>query len=310
MSKQANKTVIGGFVVGAVVLFIIAVFALGGGKLFAEEKTFVMFFQGSIKGLDIGAPVMFRGVKLGSVSDIQIKMVSDKLDFWIPVYVEIETDRITQLRKGTLMQAKTVKEQQSCLDKFIKIGLRAQLQLQSVVTGKLFVGLDFVPDSPIDLKGFEPDVPEIPTIPTTFQEIADTAERIIDEIRQLPFDDILVTATDLFQSIDKLVSSPEARKSIRNLNRSFEEIQKLVRNVDNQVQPLASDIKETLISVDNVLAQTKQTMYATQELVSERSPLRQELMVTLESLSSASRSLRVLADYLERHPEALLKGKQ
>ena len=141
MSKQANKTVIGIFVVGAIALVVIAIVLLGSGKFFKQTLRAVCYFEGSVGGLNIGAPVVFRGVKIGSVTDVLLRADSTKLTFTIPVYIEIEPDKFTVVGARPKQLGQNLKT-------FIDRGLRATLEMQSIVTGQMQVGLDFYPDKP------------------------------------------------------------------------------------------------------------------------------------------------------------------
>ncbi|MEA2084311.1 MAG: MlaD family protein [Thermodesulfobacteriota bacterium] len=339
MSGKANNALIGGFVLGAILLFIVAIVLFGAGNFFAKKRKHVLFFDGSIKGLDIGAPVMFSGVKIGSVTDIKVKMSSadESFEYWIPVFIETEPRSFTEADIGLGLGEKGAGSTPP-METLIKKGLRAQLQIQSILTGKLFVAVDFFPDKPAILLGHEKGISEIPTIPTSFQEVADTATKIIHEIQKLPVHDLLNNATELLKSLKNLVNSPDTADIMPNLNSAIKNVQNLVQDIDNQitpglgdtidnmnatvlglrkvlqnidsqVTPLISNIDEAVQVGRDAFSQTEQTLQAAQIAIFENSPLREELMETLESLSATARSLKVLADYLGRHPEALLKGK-
>ena len=156
MSKQANKTLIGAFVVGAVALVIVGILAFGSGQFMKNMRKYVLYFDGSIKGLSVGAPVVFRGVKVGSVTDIKVRFEGEDFAVRTPVFVEIDPDRISSdfsEREAALYLRKL--RLNKMVDLLIKRGLRAQLQSQSLVTGQLLVALDFYPDKPINLVGGE-----------------------------------------------------------------------------------------------------------------------------------------------------------
>src|SRR3984885_2404132 len=143
MSKKVNKTVIGMFVVGALVLLMAAIVVFGSGELFKRTNKFVLYFDGSVKGLAVGAPVMFRGVSIGTVKDISLIYDSKAGTITLPVIVEIEQDRIQGAPSfGELDGAK----------KMIALGLRANLEVQSFLTGQLMISFDFYPDRPAILR--------------------------------------------------------------------------------------------------------------------------------------------------------------
>jgi paraquat-inducible protein B len=234
MSKQANKTVIGIFVVGAIALAIAAVLILGSGKFFKQTFSAVCYFEGSVGGLNIGAPVVFRGVKIGSVTDVLLRFETTKLIFIIPVYIEIEPDKIGAIGP----RPKKVGEN---LKIFIDRGLRASLEMQSFVTGQMQVGLDFHPEKPAKFveHGIDTKTPEIPTIPTPMQELA-------KKIQNLPIDQIFEKLASALDGIDKVVKSPEISEAIRSVNLALGDVRKLVKNVDGQVEPLVSNLNETV----------------------------------------------------------------
>jgi paraquat-inducible protein B len=237
MSKQANKTVIGIFVVGAIALAIVAVLILGSGKFFKETFKAVCYFDGSVGGLNIGAPVVFRGVKIGSVTGVVLLGQRDKLIFVIPVYIEIEPDKIQVV--GT-----TLEEPGKNLMALIQRGLRATLEMQSIVTGQMQVGLDMYPDKPAKFAENKIDTktPEIPTISTPMQELA-------KKIQKLPIDEIFDKISSTLDAINKVAQSPEIPEAIRSVNLTLGDVRRLVRNVDGQVGPLASNLNETVQDV-------------------------------------------------------------
>jgi paraquat-inducible protein B len=308
MSKKANPMVIGAFIVGALVLLVAGTLIFGTGKFFRERSAYVLFFEGSIKGLDVGAPVMFRGVKIGSVSDIQLKVDAEEYHLWIPVYIELEQGRATLMGEERDVDI-AIKTTEDFTRVMIDRGLRAQLQLQSVVTSKLFVALDLFPDHPANFVGLEKKVPEIPTVPRTMQEISDTATKIIEEIKKIPFEKLFNKLVDTIEGIDEVVQSPEFKESFRSLNQTLKDLQKLVRNVDSKIDPIVSDAQETAGAARAALNQIQETLEALESTTSEDSELHYELSDTLKEVSAAARSIRVLSDYLAQKPDALLRGK-
>jgi len=315
MGKEANKTLIGVFVVGAITLIVAAILILGGGKFFRKTYKVVMFFEGSIKGLNIGSPLMFHGVKIGSVTDINLILNAKDLSLQTPVIVELDPQRWT-LAGGERGDVRRIKA-------LIDRGLRAQLQMQSFVTGQLVIAFDFFPDKPARYVGLVKEYPEIPTVSTAMEELSKT-------LQELPLKEIVTKLELAIDGIQKLVNAPETRESVKSLNQTLKDTQKLVQHVDEQIVPLMSsltktsdtahetlseakntisvfrdDAKETLADVRDTLKQTEKTLAT----YSDDSRLVYEMNKTLKSLSEATRSLRLLSDYLERHPEALLKGK-
>jgi len=329
MSKPANKTVIGIFVVGAIALAIAAVLILGSGKFFKQTVRAVCYFEGSVGGLNIGAPVVFRGVKIGSVTNVLLRLETSKLVFSIPVYIEIEPDKFTAIGSRPTKPGENFKV-------FIERGLSASLESQSFVTGQMQVGLDLRPDKPRKFSEFkfDPKTPEIPTTPTPMQELAKKIEKI-------PIDEIFDKLASALDGIDKLVKSPEIPQAIRSVNLALEDVRKLVQNVDNRVGPLASSIEGTVndygklardagnkidtlslglsdtikeiqkavSSIEKTLGEAQLTLAEAKRTLSEDSTLSYEITETLQELQKGARSIRFLADDLKRRPESVLWGK-
>jgi paraquat-inducible protein B len=327
MSKQANKTVIGIFVVGAIALVVIAIVVLGSGKFFKKTFTAVCYFEGSVGGLNIGAPVVFRGVRIGSVKDVILRADATDLAFTIPVYIEIEPDRLEIIGARPRRPGENLKT-------LIDRGLRASLETQSLVTGQMQVGLDLKPDKPAKFVGADKKVPEIPTVPTPMQELA-------KKIEKLPIDEIFEKLSSTLSKIENLVGSPEIVEAIRSLNLAVADVRKLVQNVDNRVGPLASSIEGTVndygklarnadskidtlslglgdtikeiqkavSGIEKTLGEAQSTLAQAKQTLAEDSILYYEIAETLEELQKGARSIRLLADDLKRRPESVIWGK-
>jgi paraquat-inducible protein B len=295
MSRKASPAYIGAFVVGAVILAVVGVLIFGSGSYFKERYAYVAFFSGSIKGLGIGAPVELRGVKVGTVKDINLEFNVDDMSVRIPVLLEYEPERIS---RGT-----TEIDPYKNLDQLIERGLRAQLQLQSVVTGQLMVALDFHPDKPAVLMGGYGEYREIPTIPTTTEELTKT-------LANIPFEELFNSLHSTVASIEELVSSGEITKSLQSIQMVMKDTRKLVSNIDEQIVPLSTNLEQTIIAARKMVEQTDKTLALVEDILAEDSAPRSKINKALDEFADAARSMRLLVDYLERHPEALLRGKK
>jgi len=312
MSRQPNKTLIGAFVVGAVALAVAALFIFSSGKLFKETRTFVLYFDGSLKGLDVGAPVNFKGIKIGSVTDIKVEFTSeDFTDIQIPVLVEVEPDMIQEssalVKKQDYQQWKERREAMQKAGKVIKSmidrGLRAQLISQSMVTGKLMIQLDFYPDKPARFVATDGDYVEIPTIPSRLDEIAKAIEEV-------PFKELITKATLTIEGIERLVNAPELKDTIVTLRETIQDLRSLIKNLDGGVGQLTSNVESTLNKTSDALVKATDTLTAVQGELKDTTPvIRYELSNSLKELADAARSLNALTDYLQRNPESLLRGK-
>jgi len=327
MSKKANPTVVGAFVLGAVALAIAAVFFFGSGKLFRKIDTHVAFFDGSLKGLEIGSPVTFRGVRLGTVKDIRVVYDTDKSELMIPVIFEIELDRLTVVGEGSGSAGDD--DGDILLDR----GMRAQLQLRSMVTGQLAVNLDFFPGSPLVYRGGYEDYDEWPTLPSEVEQLRDAAQKIIRQLQDVPVDEIaqeiaavlkgvddLVTSENLaglLEGAHRLADSPDLEASIAGFrtameraNAALHSVQQLAEDADEQLLPVARGLREASEELGALLDQAGRVLNSVESSLDEDSDLRVRTLNAMEEVAAAARSVRVLADYMERHPEALLRGKK
>ena len=316
MSKPASKTLIGVFVLGALALAVIALVIFGSGKFFERRITYVMYFDGSVKGLNIGSPVVFRGVKIGSVKDIELKADVKDFKLFIPVYVQVEPQKV-KVMKGAPGQGQYIEE-------LIKKGLRAQLEMQSIVTGQLMINVDFFPDKPARFVGLDLKYPEIPTISSPLDEMLKTAQ-------ELPLKELFDRLLKSIAGIEKIATSPQMTASLDSLSESLKEARKILTKIDHEVGPMMANLKETSSSIKTIadksegvpaavektlataqdaLKQAEKTFISVQNLASNNSVLVYQVDTALEEVSRASRSVRSLSDYLYRHPESLITGKK
>ena len=336
MSKPANKTVIGVFVVIAVVLAVTAVILFGSGKFFRETEPWIVFFDGSVKGLNVGSPVVFRGVQIGQVTDIIVGFDPAALEVIIPVIFEIDPERFMDIGE------RVERADEEMVQALIERGFRAQLQTQSLVTGQLVINLDFLPDTEARLVGLDrfadkintKDLAEVPSIQTTMQRLERTIENIdfqaiVDDIRRA------------MDGIAKLATSPDLHASIGELKETLVAIKELTREVQSKVEPLATSIDQTLVDARGAIGDTRKlitnidrqtgtviskigkaaesaktaldhadsTLKSIENLADEGTQLRHEISSTLTEIEAASRSVRVLADFIEQNPDAILRGR-
>jgi paraquat-inducible protein B len=293
VSKQANPTVIGAFIFGALLLMILIVIILSG-DLFRKKERFVMYFEGSVKGLNVGATVDFKGVKIGEVVDISVVADSKKNRYTIPVLAEFDAHSIRQISNNAELYDPE-------LDELIDIGLRAQLSLQSLLTGQLFVQLDFDPDEKPVFRG-DGSVPEIPTIPTPLEKIEKSLEDF--DLKQ-----VLNDISSTMQGIQALINSPELISAISNLDKALSSFNSLSQNINRNATPVLSNLNSTLIAAQKTLRELTIAADHAGGALAEDSELIDTLQDTLDNIARAAQSVQNLADMLERNPESLLKGK-
>lgn len=314
MGKKANPAVIGAFVLGAIALAVIGVLVFGSGQFFRRTTLYVMYFPGSVNGLSVGASVKFKGVDVGTVTNIQLVLAPEEKqhELSIPVFVQIDPSKITVDNQPLDTSRPEVVEQ------MIKRGLRAQLQSQSLVTGILFVQIDFFKDAPAKYILPQPsDPPEIPTVQTTLEQAQSAAREIITELRNIKFGPMVEQASEALTSINTLVSSPALQTTIdalpgmvQNVNHAIASVQNIADKADGRVGPLAARLEETLASAESALTSVRETVGTAQTLIAPGSPLDHDLRATLRDVATAAQAMAQLADFLERNPSSLLYGKQ
>jgi paraquat-inducible protein B len=262
---------------------------------YVMTRSYLVNFDGSVRGLSVGAPVEFRGIKIGIVSDIAVNIDPKTLEVKIPVLIDIQPERITTTQ---VLMSRVEEDKFAVIKHMIKRGLRAQLETGSLLTGQLFVGLDFHPDLPQQELIMAGKYPEIPAIPAAMDQVRRTVTDVMAEIRRLPLDKIAKEILETVEGGNRLVNSPDTQKAVHNLNVALGNVEKLTEGLDRQINTLANSLDNTLVTVRNTL-----------QVADPNSPAAVNMNSALKELSSAARSIRVLADYLEQHPEALVKGK-
>jgi paraquat-inducible protein B len=324
MGKPVNRTLIGAFLVGAVILVVAGVLVFGTGEFLGDKKFIIMYFDGSVKGLSVGSPVVFRGVKIGSVTKISLIFNRDNLSFLIPVVAEIDLDKIEAVGTAGPQNGDYLRD-------LIAKGGKAQLQVGNFVTGQLMVGLDFIPDQPARFRGKDTSYTEMPTVPSSMDEITKTLENI-------PIQDLVKKVTSIFSGLDKLLNSPQAGESLTLLKQDLQEARTTLRTINAQLGPIVSNVKDTtenlktfsaradkafngergipaqvgqaLDAATRTMQQAEKTLASIDSKTSENSSLMNDVSRTLDEISRTARSVRILGDYLEQHPDAVIWGKK
>ena len=315
MSKQASPTLIGIFVAGAIGLIVAGILIISGGKLLLSDKTnYVLHFKGSVKGLNIGSPVSFRGVNIGTVTAIKLVVGEEGSDIRIPVIIEIDNTKFISSQTGKSMMGND-----DNIDKLVEAGLRAQLQLQSLLTGQLFIQIDFLPNTPVNLVEYKKSrwaPQEIPTIPSPKEIIG----KLLEDI---PLDKVKEHILASIEGIDRLVNSEELHQSITALHAALEGFRQLVANLDRQVEPVATNVNltlndarealqkagTTLDGVSGTLEQADTTLKSADAMFSDEQVLT-ALDNALTEITSAAYAIRILAETINNQPESLIRGRR
>ena len=255
------------------------------------EETFHVVFNESVRGLSIGAPVDYRGVVVGEVSAITVDYDAGKSDVQIPVEVKLYPDRL----RGTSVQDATGPG--VLIDKLVARGMRAQLRSGSLLTGQLFVALDFFPTAAKAAVRKRHGRTEIPVVVGSVTELQETLLGIVRKLDRLPLEAVV----------------GDARKSLTTLERTLAITEQAVRRIDSDLTPQAgrtlAELSRTLSGVETTLGSARRSLAGVDALLADNAPLQRDVRETLQEVTRAAEALRSLSDYLERNPGAILRGR-
>jgi paraquat-inducible protein B len=318
MSKRVSPTVIGAFVVASFAILVVALIVLGSGRMFTRPIRFICMFQGNLNGLKIGAPVKVRGVQIGTVAMIELRLLPsqgrvrpDIRGLRLPVIVDL--DRSQLLARGGTGEALET----AGFDALIKRGFRAQLATESLLTGLLYIDLDLHPNTPLKFV-LEPNGPirEIPTVQTDLEQLQERLTKALDKFEKIDFQALVVSITDAANSIKTLTGSPELKATLEslkgtvaNLNQAITSARSLLNNANGKIGPLVADLRQNSDEADKTMKDTRAALVNLQQTLDPNSPLAVHLNQTLDSLTETSRSIGEFTDYLQRNPGALVRGR-
>jgi paraquat-inducible protein B len=308
MSRKANPTVVGAFILGAVALAVAGVAIFGSGSFLRKQSRIVAYFEGNVRGLNVGAPVNLRGVPIGQVTEVHLDLNLETLQAYIPVYMEFNPAAIRRIGSGPTGEA--------LFDEAVRRGLRAQLASQSFVTGQLIVELDMFPDTPVRRVGVDKSTPEIPTIKSDIEHLKDVLGR-------LPLEQLVASMTGAVGALNKILVSPEIPAILASVAAGSAEAHQLIAELRADRAPLVAQaasilktadeaavvLRTTLQVADGAMRRADRTLAGTEGLLAPTSPQRADLNETLRNLAAASRSIRSLADQVDRKPNSLVVGR-
>ena len=318
MNKRVSPAVIGAFVVASFAILVVALIVVGSGRMFTRPVRFICMFQGNLNGLKIGAPVKVRGVQIGTVAAIELRLLPSQgqirrgiKGLRLPVIIDV--DRSQVLARGASGEALET----AGFDDWIKRGMRAQLATESLLTGLLYIDLDLHPNTPIKFV-LEPDGPyrEIPTVQTDLAQLQERLTQVLDKFDKIDFQALFVSITDAANSIKTLTGSPELKATLEslkgtvaNLNQAITSARALLNNANAKVGPLIADIRESSDEANKTMTETRAALLSLQQTLDPNAPLAVHLNQTLDSLNETSQSLGEFTDYLQRNPSALIRGR-
>jgi paraquat-inducible protein B len=290
---------VGAFVLGSLAIVVAVVVALGSSRLFVREHKFVLFFSSDVNGLNVGAPVKFRGVEIGSVANVLLSLgglgagnLQQSSDVRIPVIIQLDSRKI--LARGAELDLDDPRQIQEA----VRLGLRGELKTESLLTGLCYIDL------------------EIPTVPTPLEQAQTALTKIMAALEKVDFDKLTTTLMQTANAMSDLIKSQELKKTLISLNQAAialdatsKSIKATSDDLNREVQPAAEDLRKTTAAARAALQQTQDTLAAVQATLGPNSPVSYELTHTLEQTADAARSLRQLSDYLQRNPSSLVRGR-
>lgn len=333
VKTKLRPTIVGAFVIGAFVLGLIAMLAFGGVSFFSKPQRFVVFFDESIHGLDLGSPVKLRGVRIGRVAGLNVRYDESTNRSLVAVVCELNRDMMTD-NQGAQIDVSSRQELQMLVDR----GLRAQLGVLGLATGLLFVELNFVDPNeyPARATAFEARYVVVPPMPSALSEYQANLTEILNDIRRIDFAGIsaefkglLVDTRKQLAGVDlkaavaqwqktgaqfeALAAMPEFKTTLANANQAITDLRGVLAKVDKQVEqigPASQELAATLAQAKAALETFNHTAQTAQRFIAAQGGLGDEASRALEQITSAAEAVQRLADFLERNPQALLSGKK
>lgn len=333
MTRRADPALIGAFVLGAIALAVVTILLVAGDDWFRKRSQHMLYFEGAAHGLQVGAPVVFLGVKVGTVKHIQLGLDASSDKFVVPVTIEVEP-HIVRSRDGEQIDLRD----RETVRKLVERGLRARLRLQSILTGQLYVDLDFHPGKPARYIATDPAVSEIPTIRAAIQELT-------SKLEGFPMDRFLADVAAIGEALNQTLNTPEARNLPRRLDATLKHLESLAARLDAKSGPILDETRADLVEMRKALVAAQSAMArletaaervgalagadselvknltraseelagaakAVRGLAEAESPTVQNVNQALKEIARAAQALRQLAELLEQQPDAILRGKR
>jgi paraquat-inducible protein B len=324
MSIRANPTAIGAFLIGALVLLVGGTATLASTAWFERRSTFISFFEESVNGLEKGAPVKFQGVPVGNVTEIMIQIDERDKTFQVPVQYEIDLTRLTT-QLGTFVDL----EDGAVLRQQITDGLRAQLQMESIVTGQLYIELSYRSNpAAAELETGRTAWPEIPTTPSLLAALGTGAGSLVADILQVLFqvnemlEDINMPQINAAvmasaEAVERLVDSPAIHAALdqvpgmtAQMNRTMADLGLLAERASAAIDPVQLQVEGTAAEMTAAFQALRRTLDESHGLMSTDSGLGYGLQETLASLRDAAEALTLLVNSLEQNPDMLVRGRK
>jgi paraquat-inducible protein B len=326
VSARTHARAVGVFVLGAVALVLAAVLLLSSGNWLARRDRFSVYFPGSVKGLSDGAPVTFRGVKVGQVHDIQA-ILTDRPEALIQIEVVIEIEHsVVAVPPGQAVPAAL--DPKASREEFahglLERGVRARMISASLLTGQKYIDLDFLPQEPARFAGLRPRYPELPTTPTAMEKLGDRAETIVNKLAELPVDQMLDDLRKTLQAAREVMESRDLRDTLaaasrgaRKMESTLAQLETTFRTADetlgalrSETGPTADEARQTLRGFRATAERAQESLDVLKGTLRGTDDTRLTATQALDELTHTMQALRNLVDYLQTHPEAVVMGKE
>lgn len=302
MRRKANPTIIGAFIFGALMLLIVGIVFLSP-DIGADREHYQLYFEGSVKGLNVGAPVLVKGVRVGTVRDIHLRVDSSEADrpvaYVVPVIVELSRRHLLPQEEGSEVS----------ISDLIQKGLRAQLELDSFITQKLFVELEFRPDTEARFHTTEMnEMKEIPTMQTAWQTLQ-------ADLEELDIAHLVSEASSALETVNRILNAPEVMQTLGSLEQALRNINVLVTDLSRDRERLTESIDLTLTDTRDLVSQIESTVTRADQVVAnlddltgDDSPTVDRVELALDEITGTAKTLRRFVEMLERKPDALVRG--
>jgi len=330
MNNKANPTTIGIFIIGAFSLLVASIFVFSSEAWFSKNHKFIVVFTESINGLNVGAPIKLYGVQIGHVTEINVERDIQRNMTLIPVVFEVDQEKI-----GNYVDTRKKDWRNSEVEKLIDSGLRMQLQLGSLLTGQLFIEALFLPNTEAKLYGHKTNLKEIPSVPSKSDEIQKALRNVLEGTKTIDLTELFSNLQKTAANIEQITGSIQTQSTLTALNNSMLDLQQILGTVKKDIGPISKDLNKTinhadelLVTLDtnakplledsrqiistgkNTLQAISSTLDEVKALTNNNSPINQGLQAALQQLTRAASATRSMMDYLERHPDALIFGKE
>lgn len=280
-----------------------------GEARFTHKVSFLVYFDGSVRGLHPGSAVEFRGIKIGEVTDVRLAWDPGTQTVRIPVTLGLEPERIEAGNGMPGTGQPPVRADEAIMVELVKRGLRAQLRTGNLLTGELIVAFDFFPGAPPAKLERSGDMLELPSQANVLDAATRTATDLMNELANAPIAETVTELRNTIRMVGALVGSPDVQQSVAALRGALGELERTSRTIGGEAAPTIQALRQVAERTATLVTQAERTLESTERVVSTARPAASDLQGLIRELTSAARSIRGLTDYLERHPEALIRGK-